>query len=220
MHAIPDLPRPPLIEALLPGRTVDLERADFSRHGLDLWRAIGSTADLWYGIPSGPFDTEAAFLSWLADRLGRDEQRAWAIIDKIGPGRRAVGLFFLLQIRPDMGTAEIGLVYGPALSRTIGGTEGVYLLSRYVLETSGYRRLEWRCGPDNPASGRAAHRYGFTYEGCLRQTYWLKDRNWDTEIYALLDSEWPAVGARLAAWLAPENFDEDGRQIRALAEIS
>ncbi len=220
MQPTPDLPRPALDADILPGRTVDLERADVIRHGLDLWRAIGSRDELWGGIPSGPFGDEHAFLDWLASRIERDDQLAFAIIDKTDGGREAAGLFFLLQLKPDMGTCEIGLVYGPGLMRTIAGTEAVYRLIDHVLGTSGYRRLEWRCGPDNLPSVRAASRYGFTYEGTLRQTYWLKGHNWDTRVYSILDSEWPAVEARFLSWLAPENFDAEGRQVRALGEIS
>lgn len=220
MEPIPVLPRPPLEDELVTGRTVDLERGDVLRHGLDLWAAIGSRDELWGGIPSGPFPTQPAFLDWLADRCGRADQRAYAVIDKTGADRRAVGLFFILQVKPDMGTAEVGLVYGPSLSRTVGGTEGVYLLARYVLGDNGYRRLEWRCGPDNVPSGRAAKRYGFTYEGTLRQTYWVKDHNWDTEIYSILDHEWPAIATRFEAWLSPDNFDADGRQKTALGAIA
>jgi RimJ/RimL family protein N-acetyltransferase len=220
MPQAPFLPCPPLDAAVIPGRTVDLERGDALRHGLDLWRAIGSRDELWGGIPSGPFETQAAFLDWLVDRIGRDDQRSYAIIDKTGGSREAAGLFFLLQVMPDMGTAEIGLVYGPSLSRTVAGTEAVYRLAGYVLGTSGYRRLEWRCGPDNLASVRAAGRYGFTCEGALRQTHWIKGHNWDTRIYSILDSEWPTVAARFETWLAPDNFDAEGRQIRALSDIA
>ncbi len=220
MQTPPALPRPALHDDRITGRTVDLERADALRHGQDLWRAIGSRDDLWHGIPSGPFGDQAAFLDWLTDRIDRPDQRALAIIDKTDGGREAVGLFFLLQVKPDMGTTEIGLVYGPSLSRTVAGTEAVYRLIDYVLGANGYRRLEWRCGPDNPASMAAASRYGFTYEGTLRQTYWLKGHNWDTRVYAILDSEWPAIAARFQAWLAPENFDEAGRQKLALSAIS
>lgn len=219
MMQAPSLPRPSLDAETIPGRTIDLERGEVLRHGLDLWEAIGSHDDLWDGIPSGPFPTQTAFLEWLADRVGRDDQRAYAIIDKTGEGRPAVGLFFLLQLKPDMGTTEIGLVYGPTLMRTVAGTEAVYRLIDYVMGTSGYRRLEWRCGPDNLASVRAASRYGFTYEGTMRQTYWLKGHNWDTRIYSILDSEWPAIAARFEAWLAEENFDAEGRQIKSLSHI-
>ena len=65
MQPAPDLPRPSLDAETLPGRTVDLERAEVIRHGLDLWRSIGSRDELWGGIPSGPFEDEHAFLDWL-----------------------------------------------------------------------------------------------------------------------------------------------------------
>jgi RimJ/RimL family protein N-acetyltransferase len=219
MHQTPDLPRPALTDETIRGRTIDLELANLLAHGDDLWRSIGSHDELWGGIPSGPFATEVEFLDWLAARVERDDQRAYAIIDKTDGGREAVGLFFLLQVRPDMGTCELGLVYGPSLMRTIAGTEAVFRLIQYVMEAGGYRRIEWRCGPDNLASVRAASRYGFTYEGTMRQTYWLKGHNWDTRIYSILDSEWPAIGARFEAWLAPGNFDGEGQQIRALSEL-
>jgi hypothetical protein len=35
----------------------------------------------------------------------------------------------------------------------------------------------------------------------------------------MLDGEWPVVRAAFEAWLAPENFDEEGRQRRSLAEV-
>lgn len=212
----PSLPCPPLDTPLLTGRTVDLERVEVTRHAPGLWRAIGTDASLWDHIPPGPFDDEPAFAAWLESRAATAGQTLYAIIDKRGRNRVEAGLFLLLQINPDMGTTEMGLVYGPTLSRQVGGTEAVALLAGYVLGASGYRRLEWRCSPENRASSRAAARYGFTFEGLHRQTLWLKGRNWDTEYHAILDREWPALAARFAAWLAPENFDVEGRQIRPL----
>jgi hypothetical protein len=66
---------------------------------------------------------------------------------------------------------------------------------------------------------RAAGRFGYTREGVLRQNAWIKGRNWDTAVYAILDGEWPRRAARLAAWLAPDNFDAKGRQIKALTAM-
>ena len=196
MTDTPSLPRPPVDATLLVGRIVDLERLDVERHGPGLWEAIGR------------------------DRSQQTDRALYAVIDKRGPRPQVVGLYFLLQINPAMGTAEIGLIYGAALSRQTGGTEAFFLLARYVLETLGYRRLEWRCAASHTASRRAALRFGFTAEGILRQTAWAKGESWDTAMFSILDREWPAIGARLAAWLTPENFTESGHQIRALAEFA
>jgi RimJ/RimL family protein N-acetyltransferase len=218
MTGAPSLPRPPVDAVSLPGRTVDLERLDLTRHGRDLWHAIGADPALWGAIPPDPFPDEPAFTAWLAERIQRPDGALYAIVDKAS--RSAAGLFFLAQIVPSMGTLEIGLVYGPALRRRIGGTEAFFLIARYLLGTLRYRRLEWRCNTRHDASRRAAERFGFTLEGLLRQHRWIKGRNYDTAVFSMLDREWPAIEARLAAWLAPANFTADGRQITALADIA
>jgi RimJ/RimL family protein N-acetyltransferase len=218
MTEIPFLPRPMPDAPILAGRAVDLERIDPVRHGLDLWNAIGSTPALWRAVPPGPFADEAAFSTWLDERAQRSDQVLYAIVDKTGQRPMAVGLYLLINIDAAMGRLEMGLMYGPALSRRTSGTEAFQLLGRYVFEALEYRRLEWRCSPLNEASMRAAARFGFTLEGVLRQNAWIKGHNWDTAVYALLDREWPAQAARLSAWLAPENFDAQGGQNRTLRD--
>lgn len=201
--------------ASVPGQSVDLERLDPARHGHDLWRAIGEAASLWQSVPPGPFASEADFGAWLTERAQRTDQVQYALIDK-SSGGSAEGLYLLINIESAVGRAEMGLMLGPKLSRRTTGTEAFYLLGRYVFETLGYRRLEWRCNPENEASMRAAERFGFTLEGVLRQNTWLKGRNWDTAVFAILDREWPALAARFVHWLAPDNFDTEGMQIRPL----
>ncbi len=213
MHP-PSLPCAHPDAAVIPGRLVDLERADPARHAESLWLSIGQDAALWSLIPPGPFADLQGFATWLADRSNRAEAVLYAVVDNTSG--QAAGLFFLLNVNPAMGTVEMGLVYGSALSRRTAGTEAFLLLARYVLGTLGYRRMEWRCAPEHAASRRAAVRFGFTEEGLLRQTMWMKDRSWDTQLYAMLDHEWPAVAARLTAWLSPDNFTADGRQIKPL----
>jgi RimJ/RimL family protein N-acetyltransferase len=200
----------------IPGRLVDLERADVARHAAGLWTAIGTDRELWSLIPPGPFADEAAFTEWFADRAGRAESTLYTIVDRAAA--KPAGLFFLLGVDTAMGVVEMGLVYGQSLTRRTAGTEAFFLLARHVLDTLSYRRLEWRCAPDHTASRRAAERFGFTEEGILRQTMWTKGRSWDTVVYAILDREWPQIEKLLEAWLAPENFGVDGKQIRPLKE--
>ena len=210
MTSPPLLPRPPVDAARLDGRHVSLERLDVERHRRDLWDAIGSRTELWSEIPPGPFAAEDELGAWLESRSAQPGQVLYAIVDKTS--RQAVGLFFVLKIDPAMGTLEIGLVYGAALQRTTGGTEAFFLLADYLLGTLAYRRLEWRCNTTNIASQRAAERFGLVREGTLRQTLFVKGRNCDTALYALIDQDWPGLRARFAAWLAPDNFGTDGEQ--------
>ena len=98
------------------------------------------------------------------------------------------------------------------MQRTPLATEAQYLLAAYVFDTLGYRRYEWKCNALNSASRRAALRFGFGFEGVLRQHMIAKGRNRDTAYFSMLDSEWPARKAAFERWLAPENFDKQGQQ--------
>src|SRR5262249_10855243 len=117
------------------------------------------------------------------------------------------------------GCIEIGHIWlGTPLQRTAAATEAIFLLARYAFDDLGYRRLEWKCDAANARSRRAAERFGFTYEGTFRRHMIGKGRNRDTAWFSIVDEEWPAVRAGFEAWLAPENFDGDGRQRRTLEE--
>jgi RimJ/RimL family protein N-acetyltransferase len=158
----------------------------------------------------GPFADELTFIEWLFTRERLEDPYSYAVVDAAG---RALGIVTLMEILPAMRRIEVGhIVYSPVLQRTPLGTEAQYLMARYVFETLGYRRYEWKCNALNAASMRAALRYGFTFEGILRQHMIAKGRNRDTAYYSMLDSEWPARKAEFERWLTPENFDASGRQ--------
>ena len=185
----------------------------------DLWRAFASHDQLWTYIgTNGPFANAADFASYIAMRAAAEDPYAYAILDL---SERPIGLFTLLRIVPDMRVIEVGhVLYSPALQRTPLGTEAQYLLARYVFEDLGYRRFEWKCDALNAASRRAALRYGFVYEGIFRQYMIAKGRNRDNAWYSIIDSEWPARKQSFERWLAPENFDKDGRQKVSLAALN
>ena len=166
----------------------------------------------------GPFADESTFATWLAGRESLKDPYAYTVRDAAG---RAAGFLTLMEIRPAMRVIEVGfIVYSPALQRTPLGTETQYLLARYVFETLGYRRYEWKCNALNAPSLRAALRYGFVFEGILRQHMIAKGRNRDTAYFSILDSEWPARKLAFERWLAPENFDSEGRQKLSLTILN
>jgi RimJ/RimL family protein N-acetyltransferase len=96
------------------------------------------------------------------------------------------------------------------------GTEVIWLLLKNAFGL-GYRRVEWKCDSMNVASRRAAERLGFTWEGRLRQKIVRKGRTRDSDMLSIIDGEWPEKEAALRAWLAEENFDGEGRQVKRLA---
>ena len=174
-------------------------------HTATLWDAVKGQNQLWTYVPSyGPFSDAAAFSQWVPARATLDDPYSYAFIDT---SDRAVGVFALMAIRPEHRVIEVGhVVYSPALQRTPLATEAQYLLARYAFETLGYRRYEWKCDALNAASRRAALRFGFTFEGILRQHMIAKGRSRDTAWFSMLDNEWPARKQNFERWLAPENF--------------
>jgi RimJ/RimL family protein N-acetyltransferase len=204
--------------ATLKGRygRVEKLRAD---HAAELWKVFAGQDHVWtYIAANGPFADAAEFSAFIAMRAAADDPYAYAIVDL---SDRAIGYFTLLRIEPAMRVIEVGhVLYSPALQRRPLGTEAQYLLARYVFETLGYRRYEWKCDALNAPSRRAALRYGFVYEGTFRQYMIAKGRNRDNAWFSVLDSEWPLRKRNFERWLAPENFDAEGRQKLSLAALN
>ena len=189
-------------------------------HAANLWRVFEGHDAAWtYISTDGPFANFADFAALIDKRAAAADPYAYAIVDTAG---RAIGYFTLLRIVPEHRVIEVGhVLYSPSLQHTPLGTEAQYLLARYVFETLGYRRYEWKCDALNAASRRAALRYGFVYEGTFRQYMINKEgRNRDNAWFSMLDSEWPARKANFERWLHPDNFDGDGRQKLSLAALN
>lgn len=207
-------PGPDTIE----GRYGRIEKLQ-DHHADDLWSVMKGHPDVWtYISTDGPFTDPAVFAEFIAKRASLPDPYAYAIIDDKG---RAVGYFTLMNIVPDMRSIEVGhVLYSPSLKRTRIGTEAQYLLACYAFETLGNRRYEWKCNALNAPSRRAALRYGFVFEGILRNNIIAKGRNRDTAYYSMTDSEWPARKAAFERWLSPDNFDADGKQKTSLSELN
>ncbi|HXB74050.1 MAG TPA: GNAT family protein [Candidatus Acidoferrales bacterium] len=180
---------------------------------------------LWRYLFDGPYPTAEAFRAALEKKAGTDDPLFFAILDcpkgdcpnADGPNGRAVGYASFMRIEPAHRCIEVGsILYTPRLQRTAGATEAMYLMARHVFEDLGYRRYEWKCDSRNEPSRRAALRFGFTFEGIFRQHMIVKGQNRDTAWYAMLDIEWPERKARFERWLAPSNFDADGKQLTPL----
>ena len=188
-------------------------------HAVALWSAVKGHDHIWTYMSSyGPFADGKTFTDWVASRVALEDPYSYAVI---GPSGGAVGIATLMEIRPAARSIEVGhIVYSPALQRTPLGTEVQYLLARYAFETLGNRRYEWKCNALNAASRRAAERYGFVFEGVLRQHSIAKGRSRDTAFYSILDSEWPVRKAAFERWLAPDNFDAQGNQKKSLGALN
>ena len=216
--AVDDRPAPRPGPVTLAGRYGRIEKLA-ADHAATMWDAVKGHDAIWtYMSQYGPFAAASEFATWLARRAALQDPYAYAIVD---PSNRALGIATLMDIQPDMRVIEVGhIVYSPALQRTPLGTEAQYLIARYAFETLGYRRYEWKCNSYNAASRRAALRYGFIFEGVLRQHKIAKGRNRDTAYYSMLDSEWPQRKRNFERWLSPDNFTADSRQKVSLSALN
>jgi RimJ/RimL family protein N-acetyltransferase len=205
----------------LEGRWVTLTPLDAAKHAVALYS--GSNGDparesVWIYLFDGPYSTLDEFRSNIELKASSADPLFFAVVDKASG--RAVGYQTLMRIDAPNRVVEVGnIMYTPAMQRTAGATEAQYLFARYVFDDLGYRRYEWKCNDLNGPSKRAAKRLGFSFEGVFRQHMIVKGRNRDTAWFAMIDGEWPARKIAFERWLAPENFDSQGRQKTSLSEL-
>jgi len=203
------------------GRLCRVESLDPVRHGTDLFAAnqLDVEGRNWTYLSVGPFADFAAYRAWLDKVAAEADPMFHAIIDLATA--KAVGVAAYMRIVPAHGVIEVGHInYSPLLQRKPAATEAMYLMMRRVFDELGYRRYEWKCDALNAPSRAAALRLGFQYEGHFRQAVVNKGRNRDTLWFSIIDGEWPALKRAFETWLAPENFDEAGRQRRGLGELT
>ena len=172
----------------------------------------------WTYLPYGPFPSASEYEAFVEQTLGKDDPLFFAVCT--GTDARPVGVASYLRIEPEMGVVEVGhLSYAPALQRTPAATEAMFLMMRHAFDDLGYRRYEWKCDALNAPSRAAAERLGFRYEGTFRNHVVMKGRNRDTAWFSITDAEWPALRRGFETWLAPENFDAEGRQRVRLSDL-
>lgn len=204
-------------EALL-GRYCRLEPISF-RHVNSLFSAYHQVEDDrdWTYLPLERPQNLTDFHHYLAAMQAVSDPLHYAIVDL--QTEDALGTVALMRISPDAGSIEVGyVIYSPSLKHTAMATEAQFLLMQYVFDTLGYRRYEWKCDSLNAPSRAAALRLGFSFEGIFRQALVYKGRNRDTAWFSIIDSEWDTLKLGYQAWLQPDNFDAEGRQLKRLQD--
>lgn len=198
------------------GRYVRLEPLA-PHHAAELFEATsGAGQDERYRyLFEAPPQSADELAAWIEKTQALADPIHYALID--AASGRCVGRQALMRIVPEHGVIEIGsILWGRGAARTRVASEAFYLFAAHAFDTLGNRRFEWKCNDLNEPSKRAAHRFGFTFEGTFRQHMIAKGANRDTAWFSIIDGEWPALKARFDAWLDPENFDANGVQQRSL----
>jgi len=191
-----------------------------AQHAPLLMKAFDKTeGSLWTFLPYGPFTVLSDYENWIASLNSNERQTAFAYLIQ-SKDDQALGLCSYLRMSPNAASIEIGnLSFSPQLQKTPAATEVIFLMIDAIFKL-GYRRCEWKCNDLNSPSISAAKRYGFTYEGTFRQAMVVKSHNRDTAWFSIMDNEWEELRPCFVEWLADDNFDEYGQQIKRLSEAT
>ena len=194
-------------------------------HAEKLFPLVGgaSNAHLWDYMPHDPCPNDVgALTSALEKRAASVDPVFYTFFKRTDDDHEEpVGMGSYLRIDAKNRVIEVGhLMFSSQLQRSPASTEAMYLMMKYAFETLGYRRYEWKCHSLNAPSNRAARRLGFTFEGTFRHHLIDKHgRNRDTNWYSIIEEEWQDRKQAFEAWLAKENFDENGQQKKRLEEF-
>ncbi len=186
----------------LEGRHVRLE--PLTRDHVDALWSVADDPDLWRHTLTriSTRDELAAYVLAALAEQALGTALPLATIDR-ATGRVAGSTRFINVSQRDL-RVEIGHTFvGRAFQRTAVNTEAKLLMLRHAFETWGCVRVELRTAARNERSRAAIRRLGAVEEGVLRRHARMHDGTWrDTVFYGVLDSEWPAVRARLEELLA------------------
>jgi RimJ/RimL family protein N-acetyltransferase len=139
----------------------------------------------------------AAYIETALSEQEHGASLPFAIIEKAT--RRAIGSTRYGNIDRTHHRIEIGWTWvGREWQRTAVNTEAKYLLLKHAFETLGCMRVELKTDSLNERSRAAILRIGAREEGIFRNhIITARGRIRHTVYFSIIDSEWPAVKARL-----------------------
>ena len=187
---------------LLTGQIVRLEPLSLE-HVPGLTTA-GRDESIWHYMVYGVVKTEEQMRAWvqhLLEARSAGTDLPFAVIHL--PTGQVAGSTRYMEIRPaDRGLEIGGTWYGVAYQRTAVNTECKYLLLKHAFETLGCIRVQLKTDLHNVRSQHAIERLGAVKEGVLRNHMVLPDGTMRHSVYySIIDTEWPAIKARLEAML-------------------
>ena len=186
---------------VLEGRIVRLEPLSLD-HAAALAEA-GSDPSVfrWFAGRPAPSAGFRAWIEMALDEQARGVSLPFATIDtRTG---RVVGSTRFMNIVPAHLRVEIGSTWlTPTAQRTGANREAKFLMLRHAFETWRVRRVEFKTHALNIQSRTALALLGAVEEGTLRKHVVMDDGSpRDSVYFSVVDDEWPALKARLAAGL-------------------
>jgi ribosomal-protein-alanine N-acetyltransferase len=141
--------------------------------------------------PNTPDETRA-FVGAAVEDGRRIPRVRYAFAVTLPDGPRVIGIGELRVRDEKTRLGDIGYVVHPDFWRRGIGTELGRALVTFGFTALKLHRIAATCDPRNLASGRILQRIGMTYEGRLRRDRLIRDGWRDSDLYAILEDEWPA----------------------------
>jgi len=164
---------------------------------------VGLDPDLWRWIPDRVTtrDEMRAYVTKALDELQRGVSFPFVTI--ANAGNRIIGSTRYGNVDLPNRRLEIGWTWiTPAYQRSAANTEAKLLLLTHAFEILKVNRVELKTDALNQKSRAAILRLGAVEEGTFRKhIVTATGRVRDTVYFSIIDSEWPAVKARLSDFL-------------------
>jgi RimJ/RimL family protein N-acetyltransferase len=161
----------------------------------DDWKAVldyqSSAAFLrfnpwWYRTEADVRSFVRMFKDWSSEVPRRKYQLAIELCDE----HRVIGNCGLRMQTAHARVGEIGYEIDDRYWGHGYATEATRALLAFGFDQLHLHRIWAYCIAENVASARVLAKAGMTYEGCHRESEWMKNRWWNTLHYAVLDHEW------------------------------
>ncbi|KAF2479609.1 acyl-CoA N-acyltransferase [Neohortaea acidophila] len=214
------------------GRYVRLEKLT-EHHIPDLWKHYSVDDSTWKWAPGTTPSDEGGLAKYMSDAAKTCVM--FAVLCKagrLGPGSgdhagergrwEAMGVIVYLDINLKQRTLEAGVIFGPAIRRTVASKEAHYLMLRNVFSPDkgeAFRRCCWKTSSLNVQSRRTAERLGYVYEGTMRNHMIHAGRSRDTVLLSVIEEDWGSMKLAFERWLDEGNFGSDGGQRERLEDI-
>lgn len=159
----------------------------------------GRSPEIWTWMPARPL-TPASMDAWLEKAMRAEAQgREYPfVVVRLADGR-IIGSTRYLDVQEEDRAVEIGWTwYSPDAWGGVINPEAKYLLMRHAFEDWHAIRVALKTDVKNLRSQAAIRKLGARYEGTLRYQRIRPDGSYrDTVIFSIIESEWPAVKAKL-----------------------
>ena len=164
---------------------------------------VGLEPELWRWIPTqvtNP-DEMRAYVAEALEERDRGVSQPFAIVDQATD--QVIGSTRYANIAPLHHRLEIGWTWiTPKFQRTAANTEAKLLLLSHAFEALQANRVELKTDALNVQSRNAILRLGAVQEGIFRRhVITASGRVRDTVYFSIVDTEWPAIKARLLSRL-------------------